>query len=224
MQLCTQIDWDLQMPESFPEHTSFLLICNHQSWNDILINQKIFYRKLPPVVYFMKSELIWLPVVGWVCWLLDFPFMKRYSKKYLAKHPEKKGKDIQATQETCEKYRDFPATFVNYPEGTRFTRAKHDREQASFKHLLQPKAGGIALALQAMQGKINYILNVTIVYPDGVQGFWNFLGGAVKRVKLRAELIPVTDDLIGSYQDDPVFRQHFQAWLNELWVAKDRLF
>ena len=31
------------------------------------------------------------PVIGLAWWALGFPFMKRYSKAYLAKHPEKKG-------------------------------------------------------------------------------------------------------------------------------------
>ncbi len=221
--LCTNIEWNVQLPVNMVKNSSFMLICNHQSWNDILINQKLFYRKLPPAVYFLKSELMWLPIVGWVCWLIDFPIMKRYSKKYLAKHPEKRGKDIMSTQHTCGKYKEFPVTMVNYPEGTRFTIAKHNNQQSPFTHLLKPKAGGVALALQAMQGKIKHIVNVTIVYPDGVKGFWNFLGGAVKRVSVRAELIPVTANLIGDYANDEKFRMQFQQWFNDLWHTKDEV-
>lgn len=221
--LCTKIKWDVQLPEITAQQGSFILISNHQSWNDILINQKIFYRKLPSVVYFLKHQLLWMPILGWTCWLLDFPFMKRYTSKYLAKYPEKRGQDIAAAKASCEKYRDFPVTIVNFPEGTRLTKAKHDAQQSPFVHLLKPRAGGVALALQAMQGQITQIVNVTIIYPEGVLGFWSFLGGDVKKIIVRAELIPVTDDLIGDYLNDEQFREHMQQWFNNLWQAKDKL-
>jgi 1-acyl-sn-glycerol-3-phosphate acyltransferase len=221
--LCTRIEWDIQLPKNMLKNQSYILICNHQSWNDILINQKIFYRLLPSVVYFMKRELLWVPILGWACWLIDFPLMRRYSKSYLAKYPNKRGKDIQETKKTCERFFDCPATFVNYPEGTRFTQQKHKQQHSPFKHLLNPRAGGIALALQAMQGQIKHIVNVTIVYQDGVKGFWQFLGGAAKKISVRAELIPVTKNLIGDYINDEKFRVTFQQWLNQIWASKDEL-
>lgn len=220
--LCTRIEWDIQIPQSISKSQSYVLICNHQSWNDILINQKVFYRLLPPVVYFMKRELINIPILGWACWLLGFPFMRRYSKAYLAKYPEKRGTDIAETQKACARFKDFPATFVNYPEGTRFTQTKRQQQLSPFHSLLKPRAGGIALALQAMQGQIKHIVNVTIVYPDGVKGLWQFLGGAAKKISVHAELIPVTKNLIGDYVNDEKFRMEFQQWLNSVWANKDK--
>jgi len=32
----------------------------------------------------------------------------------------------------------------------------------------------------------------------------------------------VTDDIIGSYENDPDFRAHFQTWINGVWEEKDR--
>ncbi len=223
IRLCTKIDWDVQLPPAFEKNSSFLLICNHQSWNDILVNQYCFYRALPPSVYFLKRELMWLPIVGWTCWLLDFPFMKRHSKNFLAKYPEKRGQDIASARNACAKYRNFPVTINNYSEGTRFTQAKHDKQQSPFKHLLKPRSGGAALALLAMQGQIQHIVNVTIVYPEGVVGFWSFLGGRVKRIIVRVELIPVTPSLVGDYINDAEFRDQFQQWFTQLWQAKDNL-
>lgn len=221
--LCTKTEWDIQLPNDIMQDESCMLICNHQSWNDILVNQKVFFRKLPPSVYFMKRELLAVPILGWGCWLLDFPFMQRYTKKYLEKHPEKRGQDIATAQRSCAKFIGFPSTIVNYPEGTRFTQAKHDLQQSPFKHLLKPKATGVALALQAMQNQVKHIVNVTIIYPYGVKGLWDFLSGAIKKVVVRAEVIPVTTNLIGDYLHDDRYREHFQAWLNDLWQKKDRL-
>ena len=35
--------------------------------------------------------------------------------------------------------------------------------------------------------------------------------------------LPVGDELIGDYFQDPVFRERFQDWLNDLWREKDRV-
>lgn len=221
--LCTKIEWDIQIPEQFFKRESCVLICNHQSWSDILINQNIFYRKLPPAMYFLKQELMWVPILGWGCWILEFPFMRRYSKKYLSQHPEKRGYDIESTRAACKRYQEFPVMIANYPEGTRFTKAKHDAQQSPYQHLLKPRAGGVAFVLQAMQEQIKYMVNVTIIYPKNNTSFWSFLGGAIKKITVHAEIIPVTPDLIGDYINDDKFREYFQTWFNELWLEKDKL-
>jgi len=82
----------------------FFLICNHQSWADILIVQRVFNHKLPFIKFFMKEQLKWaIPIAGIACWIMGFPFMKRYSKSYLKKHPEKKGKDLELTKKSMRK-------------------------------------------------------------------------------------------------------------------------
>ena len=52
---------------------------------------------------------------------------------------------------------------MNFVEGTRFTSEKHSRQNAPYRHLLRPKAGGIAFVLGAMGDQIHRILDVTIV-------------------------------------------------------------
>ena len=70
----------------------YLVLANHQSWVDILILQNIFHGRIPMLKFFLKKELIWVPVLGQAWWALDFPFMKRYSKKILEKNPGSKAK------------------------------------------------------------------------------------------------------------------------------------
>ncbi|MDC6678883.1 UbiA family prenyltransferase, partial [Leclercia adecarboxylata] len=50
-----------------------------------------------------------------------YPFMKRYTKAFLAKHPELAGQDLKITKEACELFKRQPVTVVNYLEGTRFS-------------------------------------------------------------------------------------------------------
>ncbi|MDX1475358.1 MAG: acetyltransferase, partial [Reinekea sp.] len=123
-----------------------LIIANHQSWLDIFVLFFVTYRKLPVLKFFIKSQLIWVPVAGAAWWALDYPFMSRYSKSYLEKHPEKAGKDLETTKRACEKFSEQPTSVVNFLEGTRFTKAKHQQQQSPYRHLLKPKAGGVAFA------------------------------------------------------------------------------
>ncbi len=201
----------------------YLVISNHQTWTDIPILQKVFFRKIPFLKFFLKKELIWVPFLGPAWWALDFPFMKRYSRSVLKKKPHLKGKDMEITRKACEKFKDIPVSVMNFTEGTRFTTSKHERQKSPFQHLLKPKAGGIGFVLSAMGTQLHYILDVTISYPQGRQSFWAFLCGRVNAVNVHIEKIPLSSDLIGDYTNDKTYRISFQQWLNEVWKKKDNL-
>jgi len=201
----------------------YLVCCNHQSWNDILVLMKTFDGRAPFFKFFLKQQLIWVPVLGLAWWGLDYPFMKRYSAATLQKHPELRGRDLETTRAACERYRNIPVTILNFLEGTRFTSAKHDQQQSPYRHLLKPKAGGMALALTALGEQINCLLDVTIVYPDGARGFWDFMAGRVRRVVVEVRSLTIPHEFYtGSYEADPVFRKRFQDWIAQLWADKDR--
>jgi 1-acyl-sn-glycerol-3-phosphate acyltransferase len=162
-------------------------------------------------------------VLGLAWWALDFPFMKRYSKAYLEKHPEKTGKDVEITRKACRKFQTIPVSIMNFVEGTRFTPRKHLGQSSPYAHLLRPKAAGIALVLATMGERIHRILNVTIAYPQGEKGFWAFLCGGINEIKIRLEALPIDGELMGDYFQDSEFRAGFQEWLNDLWKEKDLL-
>jgi 1-acyl-sn-glycerol-3-phosphate acyltransferase len=201
----------------------YLVLANHQSWVDILVLQRIFYRKIPFLKFFIKKELIWFPILGQAWWALDFPFMKRYSKSFLEKHPQLKGKDVEITKRACEKFKTIPVSIMNFVEGTRFTALKHKIQQSPYKNLLRVKAGGIANVLAVMDQQIKKILDVTIVYPEGKPSFWSFLCGKIKTIKVKVKSMPVPEDLVGDYQEDAALRNRIHNWLNDLWAEKDEL-
>ncbi|MDY6831193.1 MAG: acyltransferase [Thermodesulfobacteriota bacterium] len=200
----------------------YLVVSNHQSWVDILVLQRVFYHKIPFLKFFLKKELIWVPVLGFAWWALDFPFMKRYSGAFLKKYPHLKGKDIEITKRACAKFATMPVSVMNFLEGTRFTTGKHARQQSPYAHLLRPKAGGIAFVLASMGGALKSIVNVTIAYPPGANSFWDFVCGRISRIRVHVETIPITPDLIGDYFEDDAFRNRFQVWVNDLWEAKEK--
>ncbi|MCL2154801.1 MAG: acyltransferase [Leptospirales bacterium] len=202
----------------------YFVISNHQSWSDIIILQMIFTGKIPLLKFFIKQELIWVPLLGIAWWALDFPFMKRYSPEFIEKNPHLKGKDIEITKKACEKFNLTPVSVMNFVEGTRFTEAKHKRQKSPYKNLLKPKAGGIGFVFTAMGSIINSILNVTIKYPGNDTSFWHFLCGRITEVDFLIERINMTDELIGDYVSDSKYQAEFKKWVNDLWVKKDDVF
>lgn len=200
----------------------YLVTSNHQTWSDVLVLQRILTGYIPFLRFFIKKELFWLPVLGQAWWALDMPFMQRYSAAKLARHPELRGKDLEATRRACEHYRGGPISIMNFVEGTRFEQDKHDAQQSPYRHLLKPKAGGMAAVLDAFSGDLTTLVDITIVYDPPRPNFWDFLSGKVKRVQAEVEVSEISAELrCGDYIGDEVYRERFQTWMRELWDAKD---
>ena len=221
--LCIPTVWDVRGTADLRIDTSYLAVSNHQSWVDIPALIQVLNRRIPFFKFFLKKELIWVPLLGLAWWALDYPFMKRYSKAFLDKHPELKGQDLEITKAACELFKRQPVTVVNYLEGTRFTEAKRAAQQSPFKHLLKPKAGGVAFVLAALGEQLDALLDVTIVYPgDKAPGFWDLLSGNLPKVIIDIQVHELDPALwSGDYENDPVFRQVVQDWVNQLWHTKD---
>jgi 1-acyl-sn-glycerol-3-phosphate acyltransferase len=210
--LTQSIRWDIRGLEQLERRQWYLMISNHQSWVDILALQAVFNRRIPFLKFFIKHQLIWVPFLGIAWWALDMPFMKRYTREYLERHPEMRGRDLEATRKACEKFRDTPTTVINFVEGTRSTEDKRSHRESPYRHLMPPRAGGAAFALGAMGDILHALIDVTIVYGDGAPSLWDLCCGRVKRivVDVRSEPIEswITD---GDYMEDAEFRQRFQG-------------
>lgn len=223
VKLCMRIDWDVRIDGEIRRDGQYLVACNHQTWNDIFVLMHAFGRKAPFFKFFIKQELIWVPLLGLAWWGLDYPFMKRYSAETLAKHPELRGKDVETTRKACEAFRNQPALVLNFLEGTRFTQAKHDQQQSPYTHLLKPKSGGFAFALSALGERLDALLDVTIVYPGGPVGFWGFASGQMRKVIVEVKALPIPPEFCrGDYENDLEFRRRFQQWVGDLWSQKDQ--
>tara|TARA_R110002096_G_scaffold154_26_gene982 strand:+ start:1711 stop:2577 length:867 start_codon:yes stop_codon:yes gene_type:complete len=202
----------------------YLVIANHQTWVDIVVLQAAFNRRIPFLKFFIKQELIWFPFLGVAWWALDMPFMKRYSPSYLSRNPHMKGKDLETTRRACEKFRDTPTSVLNFIEGTRFTEAKRIDRKSPYQHLLQPRAGGLAMALSSMGELFTALLDVTLVYPRGATSFWNMCCGSPVEVIVDVREKPLDKWLVdGDYQNDREFRKRLHAWLAETWAEKDAI-
>lgn len=202
----------------------YLVLCNHQSWVDIVVLQRVLHGKIPFLKFFLKKELIYVPLLGVAWWALDFPFMKRHSQAFLKKNPHLKGEDIKTTRKSCEKFKYKPVSIMSFIEGTRFTPDKHTKQNSPYQHLLKPKAGGVGFVLDAMGEHLTKIVNITIFYPDGIPTFYDFICGNVKNVRVKIETSEVAEELKGDYFNDRVFKIGFQKHINQMWQDKDSTF
>lgn len=216
--------WQVTGLEGLSRDSSYLICCNHVSWVDIPVLQRVFYRRIPFLRFFLKQELIYVPVLGLAWWALDFPFMKRYSPQELLRDPEKRGVDLATARKAVERFRQAPTSILNFLEGTRFTPAKQSAQQSPYAHLLRPKAGGLASAVEVMGDQVAALLDVTIVYPDGPIDLWGLLSGRLGRVVVHVAQRPIPPEWAGaSYAGDPAFRAIFKDWVHQLWSEKDAL-
>ena len=214
--------WEVRGLEELSIDDWYLVISNHRTWVDIVALQTTLNRHIPFLKFFIKQELIWFPFLGIAWWGLDMPFMKRYSKSYLAKYPHKKGKDLEATRKACEKFRYTPTSVINFIEGTRFTEEKRVKRASPFTNLLPPRAGGLALALDSMGSMFDAILDITIVYPNGTPQFWAMCYGEFDHVIIDIKKRSVEQWMVdGDYVNDREFRREFHQWLTQIWQAKD---
>ncbi|HRQ63933.1 MAG TPA: acyltransferase [Xanthomonadaceae bacterium] len=201
----------------------YLVLSNHRSWVDIPVLQRAFNRRVPFMRFFLKSQLIWVPVLGLAWWALDFPFVKRYTREQIERSPELRGRDLEATRRACERFRDLPVSIVNFVEGTRFNEAKRDRQGSPYRHLLRPRAGGVSFVLQAIGADLDAILDVTLSYRPTHPTMKDLLANRVGSVQVDVREIPIPAEFVRSEDADEARSERFRAWLNELWSVKDAM-
>ena len=222
MRLTQRTRWDVAGLDGLEYRGWYMVSCNHQSWVDIFVLQHLLNRRIPLLKFFLKRQLLYVPIMGLAWWALDFPFMRRHSEAYLKKHPEQRFDDLETTRKACEKFALVPTSVMNFAEGTRFTAHKHHAQRSPYRHLLKPKAGALALALNVLGEKFRWLLDLTIVYPAGAPTFWQFLCGGVPVIVVRARRLPIASGfLTGDYARDPQCRKAIQHWLQALWHEKD---
>jgi len=222
--IISNIEWDVEGLDKLDKNGWYLLISNHLSGFDIAAQTYLLRNHIPMLKFFLKQELIYVPIMGLGCWALDMPFMHRTSAAKLRKNPKLKGKDLATTRKACERFKHLPTSIINYVEGSRFTQEKHLRQQSPYKHLLRAKAGGIAFTLSAMGEQFTNLLNITLVYPDSKPDediLFGVMNGRVKKVIMKVDVMPVPEVDADVYFSQAEYRAEFQRWLNDLWLEKD---
>lgn len=215
-------EWQVEGVEGTRYDGHYLIISNHISWVDIFAVLGAFHGHTAFIRFFLKRELIWMPIVGQACWALEFPFMHRYTPEYLARHPEKRGTDLETTRRLCRRYRRVPMAILNFVEGTRFSEEKRADQESPYRHLLRPRIGGISFVLASFGEQLDAIFDVTLVYPKHDVTMWEFVTNRVPRIVVRVRRLEVTPELIDPAVTEPgPARDRLKAWLDDLWQKKD---
>ena len=148
------VDLEIHWPaEPLSRHNWYVVICNHQSWADILLLQHAFLAAIPPLKFFTKRELIWLPLAGPAMYVLGFPYVRRTNKAKLAANPGLKYADRDSTLAACAGFRNHPTSVLIFLEGTRFTDTKRNARNSRFPALIESPDGRSRLRAQRAHGR-----------------------------------------------------------------------
>lgn len=217
-------DWEAGELHGLSKNQSYLIISNHQTWNDIPVLMFLLEGRTAFFRFFIKRELIGLPFIGMAAWAMDFPFMKRYTREQLIANPNLHGRDMISVGNFCEKLdHDEPVCVINYLEGTRFSQDKKARQHSPYRYLLKPRYAGAARVVNSL-GKRMLLLDVTLVYLEGSRGFWAFLCGNTGKVKANIVIREIPRQLAqGDYDESQERQTQFKSWIDGLWQNKDQL-
>ena len=194
---------EINVQGDLPDHPSPIIVVNHQSWFDIPVMHHVITGHGIILKFLIKKQLIYVPIVGWMCYALNFPRLDRGSG------PRARKKDFAAIESASSTLTNERGGLLIYAEGTRFTHKKHADQKSPYKHLLMPKPGGLKVALDAVTGDTP-VVDVTVIYPHAPD-FWRGLGGSTKNVKVIISTHKASDI------SDP------RSWLMDRWQEKDAL-
>jgi 1-acyl-sn-glycerol-3-phosphate acyltransferase len=199
----------------------YMVVSNHQTWVDIVLLQSTLRPVIPPLKFFTKQQLIWLPFLGQAMYLLGFPYVRRVSRQAQEANPGLKHLDRQNTLAACDRFRTYPTAVLNFLEGTRFTIDKHAAQNARYQNLLNPRIGGLSYVLSGLADELNELIDVSIVYPNGAPGFWEFLQGKCDSVTIKIELHQLSPSMQSTDLGEQ--RKSLGPFIESLWQAKDDL-
>lgn len=178
-----------------------VVISNHQSWFDIFVLQALFTCNGPILKFVVKKELLWVPVVGWICLVMGFPRLDRSGGM-------QRVKDLGVIREASRKQAEESGALLFFPEGTRFTEKKRVRQDSKYENLLETRSGGFR-AIQESVSPDTQVIDVSVFYRDGDENCWRCLGGSVKKVQVKINHFTM------SQVREPA------EWLQERWLEKE---
>ena len=178
-----------------------MIIANHRSWFDIFALQTLICRRGPMLKFLIKTELLWVPVLGWVCVALNFPRLQRKGDR------RTRTRDLGIVQKASLQLGASPGALLLFPEGTRYTEEKRLQSGAPYKSLLRPKPGGFSTIFLSLPDSTT-IIDFSIGYAPGDDNCWRCMSGLVNIVRVKVSRAAVGD--IDGLE-----------WLEDTWRQKD---
>ena len=195
----------LNIQGQLPDHSSPIIISNHQTWTDIPVLHGAVTADGGPILKFLiKRELLWVPIIGWICYSLNFPRLFR------GQGNDARRRDYSAIKSFSESLHSERGALMIFSEGTRFTSEKYRNQSPPYKHLLTPRPGGLKIALETAP-KGTPVVDITIIYR-GSTNFWHCIGGGTQDV----------DVIIRTFDSTNIGQ--IRTWLDQRWAEKDAYF
>ena len=190
----------------------YTIMANHQSHMDILMLIAFGVGKLPPLKFFLKRSLMYVPFMGWFCYLMGYPFVDRFSKGQL-RQASQRTQQQQTLLRDCRALFTQPVGLVVFVEGTRFSVKKANKYR--YTHVLPPQSKGLALALSSQASP--RLLNITMAYDKPNISVWQVLSGQVRRVVVTM----VEEDVRVPNLSNQEEMKGLHVWLVDKWLQKD---
>jgi len=205
--------------DSINKNDSSLFFMNHRSSIDYLFFTSLISELGDPskIKIVMKSILRFAPGLGPVCYINDFPFLKRdyaSDQKYL----KNLGKKL------------VDSNVLIFPEGTRYSEEKllesnnysKKKNYPEYKHVLLPKTKGSFLIYKTMleNKSIDFIYDLTIDFEGVKKGkkhdaYSLIFKNDIKSVHIHCRKIPINEI--------PTDENDFRIWMHDLYKSKDML-
>ena len=196
---------DLIIKGEVNNHKSPVVICNHQSWFDIPLLQEVITGNGPIIKFLIKRELVWVPIIGWICLALDFPRLHR------GKNANTGENDFSIIRKASKSHGNESGALLIFPEGTRFTEQKKIAQDAPYRNLLKPRSGGLEM-IKKHAASDTPLVDITIDYHQKGVHIWNCLHGVPNKITITFEHFKLAEI------------EDIGGWLNERWREKDKLF
>lgn len=186
-----------------PDHPAPIIVSNHQTWFDIPVIQHTVTDHGPILKFLIKRQLVWVPIIGWICYALNFPRLNR------GQGDNARERDYAAIKAASDTLSAERGALLIFAEGTRFTEQKHQNQAPPYERLLHPRPGGLKIALETAPPNTP-IVDLTVVYRNKETNFWRGLHGAC----------PNIDVTIESYDSSDI--TDVRDWLEARWLEKDQ--
>ncbi len=195
---------------------------NHRSWVDILVLQSIFNRRIPFLKFFLKRQLIWVPLLGLAWWALDFPFMRRYSSS--------SSRAIRTCAARISRQRGGLRAFQQHADLGDELRRGHAIHRGEARRSVRRTASCCRRAPAASRSCCpRWAASCTrcSTSPSRTAPARRACGTCAAGISVASSSTsaraPSRTGWRGRFSSDPVFRERFQAWLVGIWAEKDHL-
>ncbi|GAU97508.1 hypothetical protein RvY_08790 [Ramazzottius varieornatus] len=199
-----------------------VVVMNHGSSDlDWLIGWLVCERSslLAATKVFAKRSLSHVPIIGWIWRMAEIIFLDRNWQT---------DRTCISTQiQKISQYKN-PVWILLFPEGTRFTRAKHEQSLAfakkaglpQMKHLLTPRTKGFVQMIEAINesgSTIRAIYDTTIAFEktDHDPTLMNLIAGKPVKAQLKVTRIPIGDV--------PLEEEACVNWMHDTFKRKDEV-